>query len=68
MKYKLIHHLAYPKVISVNDAIDPKLFSVRYTSFDLAVAMVAKLGKGALLAKCDIKSAFQLLPVHPGGL
>ena len=27
--------------------------------------MAAGLGKGALLAKVDIKSAYQLIPVHP---
>ncbi|XP_021378273.1 uncharacterized protein LOC110466218 [Mizuhopecten yessoensis] len=28
--------------------------------------MIAKLGKGTLLGKIDIKSAFRLLPIHPG--
>lgn len=32
--------------------------------FDAAVAMNCKLGQGAQMAKCDIKSAFQLLFVH----
>lgn len=36
-----------------------------YTSFDSAVAMVRGCGKGALMGKCDVKSTFQLLPVHP---
>lgn len=27
---------------------------------------ISSLGKGALLAKIDINSAFRLLPVHPG--
>ena len=31
--------------------------------FDEAIGMVQRLGKGALLAKADIKSAFRLLPV-----
>lgn len=30
-----------------------------------AVAMVRERGPGMMLAKCDIKSAFQLLPVSP---
>jgi hypothetical protein len=33
---------------------------------DDAVRMVQKLGKGALLAKADIKSAFRLLRIWPG--
>ncbi|XP_061470916.1 uncharacterized protein LOC133379514 isoform X1 [Rhineura floridana] len=62
----LIHHLSYPHGRSVNDFIPHHLCSVRYTSFDCAVAMVRHCGVGALMGKCDIKSAFRLLPVHPG--
>ena len=51
---------------SVNDFIDEKFTSVKYSSFDNAVNMVKKLGIGAKLAKMDIKSAFRLLPVYPG--
>lgn len=64
--YRLIHHLSYPKGASVNDAIPGDLCSVRYTSFDQALGMVRRCGWAAELAKCDIKSAFRLLPVHPG--
>jgi len=34
-------------------------------TIDDAINQVIKLGKGALLAKVDIKIAFRLLPVHP---
>lgn len=30
----------------------------------LVIAMVPSLGQGALLAKCESKSAFRLLPIH----
>lgn len=49
----------------MNDAIEPSLGSVRYASFNSAIAMVASLGQGAWVAKCDIESAFRLLPVNP---
>lgn len=64
-KFRLIHHLSFPKGGSVNDAIDQGACSVTYTSFDAAVGWVRRYGKGALLAKVDIESAFRLLPVHP---
>ena len=64
-KFRLIHHLSYPAGDSVNDHIDPELCSVHYTRFDTAVQMVQRLGKGALLEKADIKSAFRLMPVSP---
>lgn len=64
-KFRLIHHLSHPKRGSVNDAIPDHMCSVQYTSFDKAVCLVHKSGISAELAKCDIKLAFRLLPVHP---
>lgn len=64
-KFRLIHHLSHQRGGSVNDAIPDYLCSVRYTSFDQAVCIVCQARVGAGLAKCDIRSAFCLLPVHP---
>lgn len=58
------HRSSYPKGASLNDGIPEHLCSVRYTSFDQAVSVVHDCGVGAGMAKCDIKSAFCLLPVH----
>ena len=63
-EFRLIHHLSSPKDYSINDFIDPKLCSVQYTSFDEAVHLIQDLGKGCLLFKIDLKSAFRILPVH----
>lgn len=65
-EYRLILNLSYPPEKSVNDFIDKEHCTVRYSSIDDAVKMVQKLGKGALLAKADIKSAFRLLRIWPG--
>ncbi|KAM9329431.1 uncharacterized protein PAF06_002473 [Gastrophryne carolinensis] len=67
-KFRLIHHLSFPRGRSVNDGIDRELSSVSYTSFDFALDMVREAGPGALMAKTDIESAFRLLPVHPDSL
>ncbi|XP_075131908.1 uncharacterized protein LOC142204493 [Leptodactylus fuscus] len=64
-KFRLIHHLSFPKGTSVNDGIDPSLCAVVYTSFDAAIRWVREFGCGALLAKADVEAAFRLLPVHP---
>ncbi len=64
-KYRLIQHLSYPEGESINDGIDRGMCKVNYTSFDVAVRLVVSAGKGALMAKSDIESAFRLLPVHP---
>ncbi|KAM4652054.1 uncharacterized protein O3C94_014389, partial [Discoglossus pictus] len=63
--FRLIHHLSYPRGLSVNDGIEKELASVSYASVKQAVRLVRKAGSGALLAKVNIKSAFRLLPVHP---
>ncbi|KAJ1089006.1 hypothetical protein NDU88_002160 [Pleurodeles waltl] len=65
-KYRMIHHLSYPKGASVNDYLEEGSCSVGYASFDEAVDLVRAAGIGALMAKADIESAFRLLPVHPG--
>lgn len=64
-EYRLIHHLLYPKGASVNDAIPPELGSFCYVSLDDMLNIIKPCGPRALLAKCDIQSAFHLLPVHP---
>lgn len=64
--WRLITHLSYPTFGSVNDFIDEKFTSVQYSLFDNAVSIVRNLGKGALIRKKDIKSAFRLLPIYPG--
>ena len=64
--WRMITHLSYPESCGVNQFIDPNLCTVQYSSFDSVVDMIAKLGKGTLLGKVDVKSAFRLIPVYPG--
>ena len=64
-KWRLILDLSDPEGYSVNDGIDPDLCSLSYVSVDEAARAAAKLGRGALLAKVDIKSAYRIVPVHP---
>ena len=60
--------MSYPESCGVNQFIDPNLLTVQYSSFDSVVDMIAKLGKGTLLGKVDVKSAFRLIPVSPGDI
>ena len=64
-KWRLITDLSSPKSGSANDGVSPGLCSVSYASVDDAVRCVMSLGKGALLAKLDIASAYRIVPVHP---
>lgn len=63
-KRRRIHHLSWPRGgDSVNAFIEDMACS--YQTFDDAVAMVLRLGRGCYLAKIDIKAAFRCIPVHP---
>jgi hypothetical protein len=58
-------NVSFPENQSVNDAIDPDLCSLSYTSVDQVAQAAIQLGKGTLQVKIDIKSAYRLIPVHP---
>ena len=64
-KWRLISDLSYPPGRSVNDGIDPDLCSLSYISVDQVAEVAAQLGRGALMAKIDIESAYRLILVHP---
>jgi hypothetical protein len=64
--FRLITHHSYPVGQGINAYIDPYFSTVQYSPFDNAISIVQRLGKNALCAKSDIKSAFGLLPMYPG--
>ena len=64
-KWRLITNLSAPEGYSMNDGIDKELSSVSYISVDNVVARMLKLGRGALLAKMDVKQAYRNVPVSP---
>ncbi len=64
-KWRLITDLSFPQGRSVNDGIDSSLCSLTYTTVDTVADAVFRLGRGALMGKVDIESAYRLIPVHP---
>lgn len=64
-KWRLITDLSYPEGRSVNDAINPALCSLTYITVDQVATRAMSLGRGALIAKTDVKAAYRLVPVHP---
>ena len=57
-EWRMILDLSSSEGCSVNDGIDPALCSLTYPSVRDAITEIACLGKSALLAKVDVKSAF----------
>ncbi|XP_062513463.1 uncharacterized protein LOC134189239 [Corticium candelabrum] len=63
-KWRLILDLSSPHGHSVNGDIDPHLCSPSYSRVDDAATRILALGRGTLLTKMDIQSAYRLIPVH----
>ena len=61
---RLILDMSSPRGSSVNEGIDPAAFSVQYSSFDDALVILRRLGRGAVMAKFDIRHVFRLCPVR----
>ena len=64
-KWRLILDLSSPEGHSVNDGISKDLCSLSYVSIDDAVTGILQVGRGALMAKMDIKEAYRNIPVFP---
>ena len=63
--YRMILDLSLPLEFSVNSFIPDSFATVKYESFDTVVNFIINSGRGALIAKADIKDAFRIIPVHP---
>lgn len=64
-EFRLIHHLPYPKGLSINDGISSDNSSVSYASIADAISHIKAAGYGCFLAKTDIKNAFRIIPIRP---
>ncbi|XP_077319473.1 uncharacterized protein LOC143941699 [Lithobates pipiens] len=67
-KLRLVYDLSAPHfshVPSLNSLIPSEEFGLKYSSVDLAIQTILRLGAGAWLSKADIVDAFKLLPIHP---
>jgi len=60
----LILDLSSLDQFSVNDGINKNLCSLKYITMGNVAAAISKCGRGALLGKIDIQSAFRIIPVH----
>lgn len=64
-EWRLILDLSHPEGFSVNDGINPNSCHTQYCKVDDAIKLIMSTGKGALMAKLDVKSAYRILAVHP---
>jgi hypothetical protein len=61
--WRLIFDLSSPEHRSVNDGIPPRYGSIVYETLQDAIRPVARAGRGAVMMKRDLKSAFRHVPV-----
>ena len=64
-KWRLIVDLSHPAGHSINDGINEGIASLAYVSVDHLAETILALGKGCFVGKCDVKSAYRNIPVHP---
>ena len=61
----MIVDLSAPDGSSMNNRVSSEFCSLDYVTIDDAAKMIAQKGNGSLLAKVDIKHAYQNIPIHP---
>ena len=64
-KWRLILDLSSLDGHSVNDGIRKDPFTVQYMKVDDIIDGIMSLGRGTLLAKFDVESAYRIIPIHP---
>ncbi len=65
-RWRLIVDLSSPEGASVNDGIPTQLYSLKNIKVDEIAKSILRIGMGTEVAKMDIKSAYHIVPVHPG--
>ena len=64
-QWRLILDLSSPEGHSVNDGIPKPLFSVQYVTVDSFIDGIMARGRGTLMAKFDVASAYRNVAIHP---
>ncbi|KAG9227027.1 hypothetical protein CCMSSC00406_0008999 [Pleurotus cornucopiae] len=63
-KFRVINHLSWPPGDSVNDGIPDDEAHIVYKAVFQAIRSIRRMGRGALLAKLDLKDAFRHIPLR----
>jgi len=61
--WRRIHHLSFPTQLSVNDHIPAAFGAITYVKFDDILNTIRRTGRGSIIVKRDIESAFRNVPV-----
>ena len=64
LRWRLIVDMSFPLGSSVNNGIREVKCSLSYVGVQEAARGIVTRGRGTLMAKVDVKSAYRLIPVH----
>lgn len=64
-RWRMIVDLSSPRERSVNDGIQKHFCPLKCASVDDAIQFILAIGPNTLLLKIYLKSAYQMVPVHP---
>ena len=64
-RWRLILDLSFPEGSSVNDGIPSDLCSIRYLKIEEVAQALVQSGLGTPMAKIDVESAYNIIPVAP---
>ena len=64
-RWRLIVDMSFPPGSSVNNRISKVTCSLSYVGVQEAARGIITRGRGTLMAKVDVKSAYCQIPVHP---
>lgn len=64
-KWRLIVDMSSPEGASINDGIPGDFCSLSYVGVNDAARGIMERGRGALMAKVDVRSAYRNIPIHP---
>ena len=59
--WRLILDLSFPCGHSANDEINKEDFTLTYSKVSDAISLIVKTGRGAVMGKVDIKSAYRII-------
>ena len=64
-KWRLIVDLSTPRKAIVIEGINPVWYSLKYTAINQVHLFIHQLSRVSQLARFELKSAYQMVPVHP---
>ncbi len=64
-KIRVIHDLSFPPGQSINDHIDPEMYTLQYITVDMVAQRCASYSQPGWLAKSDLSNAFKHIVVDP---